>query len=67
MEFLKSCTEDLLRLVGRDGDVVTIRVTEDGQALDIRDNHSPDASAAPTVDPSLTEEPLPEEQSEGKL
>ncbi len=29
---------------GRDGDVVSIRVSEDGNTLDIHDNHAPDAS-----------------------
>ncbi|KAI0057375.1 P-loop containing nucleoside triphosphate hydrolase protein [Artomyces pyxidatus] len=37
--------QKLLKGTIRDGDVVKIRVSEDGQDLNIRDNHPPDASA----------------------
>lgn len=36
-------------LLSRDGDVVTIRVNPDSNALDIRDNHPPDASIGASV------------------
>ncbi|KDQ61982.1 hypothetical protein JAAARDRAFT_122866 [Jaapia argillacea MUCL 33604] len=38
--------QKILRGTIRDGDVVTIRVGEDGKSLHIQDNHEPDASVA---------------------
>ena len=40
----------------RDGDVVVIRPSADGQTLDIKDNHEPDASVGSSTSvSSLTE------------
>lgn len=41
-------------------------MAEDGQSLDIRDNHPPDASVAPAVDAEFVEEPSSEDQSGNK-
>ena len=43
-------------VIHRDGDVVVIRASADGQTLDIKDNHEPDASVgSSTPVSSLTE------------
>lgn len=41
--------QKILRGTIRDGDTVIIRMSEDGSKLDIRDNHSPDASVGSQV------------------
>ncbi|RDB27770.1 Heat shock protein 78, mitochondrial [Hypsizygus marmoreus] len=51
--------QKLLRGTIRDGDIVTIRVAEDGKSLDIRDNHSPDPTAITSEQgPDRAPEPL---------
>lgn len=39
-------------MINRDGDMVTIRVSQDGNTLDIKDNHSPDPTAV-TAEPEV--------------
>ncbi|KAK2467140.1 hypothetical protein APHAL10511_000689 [Amanita phalloides] len=51
--------QKLLRGTVRDGDVVKIRVSEDGETLVIRDNHRPDSSAV-TSDAETNVGPGPE-------
>lgn len=43
------CVVQLLTLLTRDGDTVSIRMSENGDTLIIRDNHSPDASTSPAT------------------
>ncbi|CAL1695237.1 unnamed protein product [Somion occarium] len=48
----------------RDGDVVTIRASADGQSLEIRDNHPPDAAIAiPSSESSFAELDDPEDDN----
>ena len=42
----------------RDGDTVTIRVSADGTALDIKDNHSPDTMSSTTSSAAPVESSL---------
>ncbi|KAH9949196.1 P-loop containing nucleoside triphosphate hydrolase protein [Amylocystis lapponica] len=47
----------------RDGDVVTVRVGADGQSLDIKDNHPPDAS----IDGSMSVAPSTGDESSAEV
>lgn len=45
-----------------------VRAAEDGQSLDIKDNHPPDASASPAVDTSqFAEEASSDDQNDVKF